>query len=652
MGMLARLLAAPEALVTFGRGKERTVAHLLGDAARVAQLLPDPGSGSSLPDPGSGPRRTGQGRVLHVFESDRYLFLVALLATWSRGYVALLPRTTRRAILSRLYARPDVVSVLHDTESGIPHRLSALLAGASGPGSSRTPARPSAPVAPESGSSADSAAFVDAITTRWSSGRPLVELGREVLLPGVGLPADPEAAAAGAGDEGPVLLSGEDLGAEIARLEPALRWRSSFRVASTVPLGHRYGLVVGVLCPLAWGGAFLRAPSPEPTLLLETLENEWPDALVTHPRELRRLLGESMHRGVEPEGASAARSGRRNGPWVSPGPRGSAQAGSDPIEVVSSTAPLDPSDFESVASAWGLAPLDLFGTTTSGALACRRRPEDPFVCLEGASVAPLGEGGARLMVRGPHAAFEEETTADRVRVEAEGSFTLLGRSDDLLVIDGRPLELRDLERVALALPGVTDAAARRSPFASWPSVLLAVASETASRQAVGDALRPILEGLEGESDRVQLVVVPSLPRDRLGRLPLERLLALFALGPGGEPRAQELALSLLQRDAEGRHRFEVIVPATYRWFDGHFDGYPVLAAAIQLHAIVVPCLRKAGLLVGRPSRFERLKFSRRIEPGARLEVVVWAERGGIRFEIASGGLSFTSGRVLKEGQLA
>jgi len=129
----------------------------------------------------------------------------------------------------------------------------------------------------------------------------------------------------------------------------------------------------------------------------------------------------------------------------------------------------------------------------------------------------------------------------------------------------------------------------------------------------------------------------------MGRLPRGRLLALFARGPDGRPRVAELE----RRAAAEAGVFHVQVPEAYRWFDGHFDQYPLLPAAVQLRELVVPCARQAGLLTGAVARFERLKFSQRIVPGMEVEVRVHpSKKSGVEFELVHEGRVLTSGRLI------
>ena len=118
------------------------------------------------------------------------------------------------------------------------------------------------------------------------------------------------------------------------------------------------------------------------------------------------------------------------------------------------------------------------------------------------------------------------------------------------------------------------------------------------------------------------------------------------------PRAASTALdwepSVVSRnEGRERHAFRTRLPPDYAFFEGHFPGYPVLAAAVQLHELVLPCLRRARPGSGPVARLAGLKFPRRIVPGDALEVRLEFRDDGrdVEFEIARDGERCTQGRL-------
>src|SRR5690606_35794950 len=94
---------------------------------------------------------------------------------------------------------------------------------------------------------------------------------------------------------------------------------------------------------------------------------------------------------------------------------------------------------------------------------------------------------------------------------------------------------------------------------------------------------------------VHLRQMTVLPREPEGELAAWRLLRHFGRDADGRPRATALAFSMRERLERGTQELAHVtidVPADFRWFVGHFDGYPILAGVVQLHEIVLPFIRE------------------------------------------------------------
>lgn len=91
--------------------------------------------------------------------------------------------------------------------------------------------------------------------------------------------------------------------------------------------------------------------------------------------------------------------------------------------------------------------------------------------------------------------------------------------------------------------------------------------------------------------------------------------------------------------------FEARAPEGLPYFDGHFEGAPVLPAVAQLEALVLPLCRAAWGDLGAPRRWLRLKFRRPIGPGSALTVRLTraAGAGVVEFTIACAGEAASTG---------
>ncbi|NLY93952.1 MAG: AMP-binding protein [Myxococcales bacterium] len=223
-------LHAPDDLVAFGAKGSRTRRDLLADAARVAAALPEPTDGS---------------HVLLVFQHDRYLLAVALLAAFARGHAVTLPPNTRRDTIFELSERPETVAILHDTEAGIAIKIEPLLEGA-------------ADVAPLEAAGIPSR---EIIATLFTSGTTRA------------MTAWPKTA-------------GQLLG-EAAMLGETFAIERGAKIVATVSPGHIYGLLYTVLLPLLRGAAFLRETPLHAEAIAARVEAHAADVLVTVPAHLR-----------------------------------------------------------------------------------------------------------------------------------------------------------------------------------------------------------------------------------------------------------------------------------------------------------------------------------------------------------------------------
>ena len=74
------------------------------------------------------------------------------------------------------------------------------------------------------------------------------------------------------------------------------------------------------------------------------------------------------------------------------------------------------------------------------------------------------------------------------------------------------------------------------------------------------------------------------------------------------------------------HRIAVEVPADLLYFDGHFDGQPMLPGVAQVVALVDRQTRRLVHGLGPALRLQRLKFTAVVGPGETLVLTLAEER--------------------------
>ena len=207
-------------------------------------------------------------------------------------------------------------------------------------------------------------------------------------------------------------------------------------------------------------------------------------------------------------------------------------------------------------------------------------------------------------------------TADRVRSEPEGGFTLLGRADRIVKIEERRVSLTAIERLLASSPlvaevralSVTQGRGQRVAAVVAPSAAGAALMPGGDRRALIKALR---DALHGQIDPIAWPrhwrIVQALPANSQGKITEASLVALFK-----EPAPWHW----LERSAT-QARAERGIEAGLAAFEGHFPGAAVLPGVVQL-AWAVQAGREVFGLTAPVRRIEALKFQQLVRPGARL----------------------------------
>jgi len=260
-------------------------------------------------------------------------------------------------------------------------------------------------------------------------------------------------------------------------------------VVATVPHQHMFGLEASVMLPIQHG-LVMHAGRPLFPEDVRTALEEMPgkSIVVTTPLHLRTCV--------------------------------SADVKFPSLEMIlSATSPLT-RDLARQAEQRFLAPVqEIFGFAEAGSVASRRTIEtDDWQPLDGIVLAGQGvEWTIQADYLPGSARFP-----DRLSVQDDGTFRVLGRAEDQVNIAGHRVSLGELNRTLLELDGVKDGAFFL-PDAEDRSVTRLMAFVVAP----GKTTREIHIGLQQCIDPVflprPLFLVPRLPRNETGKLPREAL---------------------------------------------------------------------------------------------------------------------------------
>jgi acyl-coenzyme A synthetase/AMP-(fatty) acid ligase len=227
------------------------------------------------------------------------------------------------------------------------------------------------------------------------------------------------------------------------------------RIFATVSHEHVYGLLFRVLWPLVTRRAFATFNLEYPENLLSDVSSN--AALVTSPALLKRLghLDE----------ADACR-------W----------------SIVFSSGGLLPDYAAHDAMRFlGTCPVEVLGSTETSGVAWRRQDKrgaaEAWHTLPEVRVRQDGDGF--LEVSSPFMGLSSwHRMGDKVRLESNRSFELLGRGDHIVKIEEKRVSLAEIEQRAIELPDVTDAAATALEHGTRQYVGLVLQLSDSGKQAL------------------------------------------------------------------------------------------------------------------------------------------------------------------------
>lgn len=274
----------------------------------------------------------------------------------------------------------------------------------------------------------------------------------------------------------------------------------SHALLGTVPAQHMYGLESTVLTCLQSGNALCaERPFYPADICAGIAALPRPRVLVTTPIHLRTLLG--------------------------------ADLTLPPIDMIlSATAPLARELALATERRFGAPLLEIYGSTETGQIASRRTIESQQWSLWPRVKLTVADGAA--WIQGGHVE-QPIAMGDVLEPTGEQTFTLHGRTGDLVNIAGKRGSLGHLNHHLNAIPGIID-----GTFfirADERSAATGVTRLAALVVAPGLDAAWVLEQLRERIDPVflprPLLFVERLPRSPTGKLPLEALRSLGADDP-------------------------------------------------------------------------------------------------------------------------
>ena len=272
------------------------------------------------------------------------------------------------------------------------------------------------------------------------------------------------------------------------------------RIVATVPPCHIYGILFSVLVPLVSGAGVINTTPTFPKEIIDAVISRKATILVSVPLHYRTLSGSPV-------------------------------AGHVLRAAFSSAGALDQTDSRNFARRTGIGVTEIYGSTETGGIAYRCRTEDDAALtrFETVDVEIVDEA---IHVRSdyispgvPRDADGFFRTGDRGGKFDADRFILYGRSDGIVKIGGKRVDLEEVREKILSLPDVADA------------LILALPGNTGRENEIAALLegtippRQVREHLARQLEPYALPrhirVAGQIPRNAMGKYDMEAILELF-----------------------------------------------------------------------------------------------------------------------------
>jgi acyl-coenzyme A synthetase/AMP-(fatty) acid ligase len=273
------------------------------------------------------------------------------------------------------------------------------------------------------------------------------------------------------------------------------------KILATVPPNHIYGLLYSVLVPLLASAEVFPSTPSFPNEIIKLVAQADITIFVSIPAHYRALRD---HR-VERHNLRIA---------------------------FSSAGALAPEDDQAFFQSMAVSITEIYGSTETGGIAQRRRTAGqaaliPFSCID------WHIDDASLHVRSAFLSPELETsddgffrTADRAQSDGSDGFSLLGRSDGIVKVAGKRVDLIKIQQILQQIPGVNDAYVYAKTIGQGREneIMALVAGDVAA-----ESVRTIVQQrLEPYSQPRTIKIVEQMPLSSVGkydRIEIERLFA-------------------------------------------------------------------------------------------------------------------------------
>lgn len=432
------------------------------------------------------------------------------------------------------------------------------------------------------------------------------------------------------GDPKPITKTVSQLERELEVLESLWPSEPKSMVITTVSHQHLYGMTFRLLWPFSSGRAFGQKLCEYPEDILYQAEN------LAKKHTAFSLISSPSHLGRMNDSLS----------WN--------EVADSCQYVISSAAPLARKDSLNVSQLLQAPVLEIYGSSETGAIAWRTQIDDQadalWQSLPKINLSATSEN--TLLVKSPYLrTIDNYILPDRVTFNSEGSFSLLGRIDRIVKVEGKRVSLAAIEKILFENTLVESVKVITLERQRVETAVVMQLTKEGKKQLKDQGRKYLIKVFKtGLSDQFEAVVLPrrwrfvdQMPYNPQSKIPLEVLQSLFEKKPVIWPKIID------QKIDDGVLTMECFIPTELIYFEGHFDDRSILPGIVQIHWSE-SFGRQFFPVTGNFVRLEAIKFKKIIPPGAKVTITLKYDPANmkLRFQFGSGQNVYSSGRICFE----
>jgi acyl-CoA synthetase (AMP-forming)/AMP-acid ligase II/3-hydroxymyristoyl/3-hydroxydecanoyl-(acyl carrier protein) dehydratase len=322
-----------------------------------------------------------------------------------------------------------------------------------------------------------------------------------------------------------------------------------------------------------------------------------------------------------------------------------------PQVVFSAGGVLKTADSAQIGALWDCAPIEIYGSTETGAVAYRQA-DVLFAPLPTVQVSV--DEAQQLCVRSDYLDVDEPmfVTSDLARIDSCGKFALRGRTDRLVKIEEKRISLTQIEALLQNHELIDDAQitvleSARTTLGAVLCLNAAGATRLASigRRALIDEFKlPLKNTIERIAIPKRWRFVAQMPLNSQGKVEQKTLLQLL-----NAPEICTLPQIVSQIIDEACAQLDLVIPVDLQYFQGHFAEQAILPGVVQIEwAQRYSQLFFGAQLPDAPLTIElkKLKFKKIISPAAQVRLQLTLNNQKVDFSYTSDLGTHASGTLI------